>query len=1450
MSKLRKILFLLLIVLLPCVFACQNPSDTKLEEVTFSNIVTSMTIGDTLEVAYSKQENVSAIFVSSDANVATVEGNVVTAVGVGTFTLTGTFTLGEVSKEYEFTIEVKEAVVEKTSVINYELDGGVNPQDAPAEYKEGEGVTLPNPTKEGYEFLGWSLEKGSASYVTSISATQTCDVTVYANWKEKECNVHNFLNWTISKEPTCYEDGLESSACNECGYVMTKELKALGCSYGDWTSINNGIHIRICLNDNGHKQMTHCIYGEWITVTEAGPFTEGLEKHVCVDCGYTETRVIPSTHVHSYSNEFTIDKEPTCTEKGIKSKHCTKDNCSSVIETVIPSLGHSYSKEWIIDLESTYDNIGYKSKHCTRDNCNEKIDVTEIPIKPYSDGLLFALNSTKTGYIVTGIGDCTDIEIKITPIYNNLPVLEINSRAFYNCTSLTSITIPDSVTSIGKNAFYGCTSLTSISIPFVGNTLNGTNNTHFGDIFGSSSYIPSSLKEVIITGGESIGTSAFSGCANLTNITILDSVTSIGEKAFKDCTSLTSITIPDSVVSIGDYAFYGCSKLNVLQIGTSVTSIGNSAFYNCKSLESITIPENVVSIGTSAFSGCANLTNITILDSVISIGEKAFKDCTSLTSITIPDSVVSIGDYAFYGCSKLNVLQIGTSVTSIGNYSFSKCKSLTSVIIPESVTSIGYSAFDGCTSLESITIPFVGNTLDGTNSTSFEWIFGSTSFSYGVPKSLKEVIITGGKSIGDYSFNGCTNLESITIPDSITSIGVDAFANCISLTNVYYKGDITDWLSINFNDSNSNPMRYNAKLHMLNENNEFNEVTSITIPETVTSIGNYTFYNCTSLTNITILGDITSIGDVAFGYCKSLESITLPKSVTNIGDYAFYNCENLTSLTISESETSIKISESETSIGNYAFSGCTSLTSITIPENVTSIGKNAFEYCTSLTSITISENVVSIGDSAFSSCDNLNTLHIATSVKSIGKNAFEFCTSLTNVYYKGNIINWLGINFINWYSTPMYHDAKLYMLNENNEFCELTSITIPESVTSIGNYTFYNFTSLTSITIPDSVTSIGNYAFYNCKNLTNAYYKGDITDWLSINFNDENSNPMCNDAKLYMLNENNELCEVTSITIPDGVRSIGNYAFYNCTSLINITISESVTSIGNYSFSKCKSLTSIAIPDSVTSIGNSAFYNCKSLESITIPKNVTSIGDYTFYNCSSLTSVIIPDSVTSIGDSSFRDCTSLTSITIPESIISIGESLFRGCTSLTSITIPESIISIGESLFRGCTSLTSIAIPDSVTSIGKNAFYNCTSLINITIPESVTSIGDYSFTRCQSLELIYYRGTESNWNSINKNFYWDNGASNYDLRFVPGNLVRVIDKLEETEEFSAKLYDSTGTNLLYEGLSTYYGSGLENISNGMYLLKVTKGNKAYEKLIEVNGDLEINVDGSNMDILE
>ena len=202
------------------------------------------------------------------------------------------------------------------------------------------------------------------------------------------------------------------------------------------------------------------------------------------------------------------------------------------------------------------------------------------------------------------------------------------------------------------------------------------------------------------------------------------------------------------------------------------------------------------------------------------------------------------------------------------------------------------------------------------------------------------------------------------------------------------------------------------------------------------------------------------------------------------------------------------------------------------------------------------------------------------------------------------------------------------------------------------------------------------------------------------------------------------------------VTTIGEKAFYNCSSLTSITIPNSITSIGNCAFAKCSRLTSITIPNSVTSIGREAFYNCSSLESITIPNSVTSIRGYTFYKCSGLTSITIPNSVTSIGNYTFANCSRLTSITIPNSVTSIGASAFRQCNSLTSVTIPNSVTTIGNTAFSGCSSLASVTIPNSVTSIEYSAFEYCSSLESITIPNSVTTIGNYAFEYCSSLTSV------------------------------------------------------------------------------------------------------------------
>ena len=366
---------------------------------------------------------------------------------------------------------------------------------------------------------------------------------------------------------------------------------------------------------------------------------------------------------------------------------------------------------------------------------------------------------------------------------------------------------------------------------------------------------------------------------------------------------------------------------------------------------------------------------------------------------------------------------------------------------------------------------------------------------------------------------------------------------------------------------------------------------------------------------------------------------------------------------------------------------------ITIPSKiggkpVISIGAGAFDDCTGLTSITIPNSVTSIGVRAFDGCSGLTSINVARG----------------NNYYSDNN----GVLF----------NKKKTELIRYPEGKSQTSYTIPNSVTSIGDYAFEGCGGLTSITIPDSITSIGYWAFHGCGGLT-------------------------------------------SITIPNSVTSIGELAFLGCTGLTSITLGNSVKSIGEGAFLGCTGLTSITIPNSVTSIGNRAFDGCTGLTSI----NVASDNNYysgingvlfnkkkteliRYPEGKSQTSYTIPNSVTSIGEGAYCCCTGLTSITIPNSITSIGYWAFDGCTGLTSITIPSSVTSIGEGAFEDCSSLTSITIPNSVTSIGYGAFWGCSGLTSITIPNSVTSIGIRAFDDCSGLKDVYYTGSKDEWKAI------------------------------------------------------------------------------------------------------
>ena len=472
-------------------------------------------------------------------------------------------------------------------------------------------------------------------------------------------------------------------------------------------------------------------------------------------------------------------------------------------------------------------------------------------------------------------------------------------------------------------------------------------------------------------------------------------VTSIGSQAFYNCFGLTSVTIPDSVTSIGASAFSGCRGLTSVTIPNGVTSIGAGAFGGCSSLTSVTIPDSVTSIGDWAFSGCRGLTSVTIPDSVTSIGGGAFWDCTSL------DTVYYAGTKAEW--SKISIGLNNSDLTSVTRYYYSETEpeadgnywhydeNGNAVIWHVYVVSVGLEytlnsdkAFYSVTGIgtcndRDIIIPA---TYDGKPVTSISgWAFKDCLIltSVTIPDSVT--------SIGSGVFWGCQGLTSVTIGNGVTSIGNHAFHNCWSLTSILVAEGNTAYKSID-----GNLYSADGKTLILYATGKTNE--SFTIPDSVLSIGDEAFFDCSGLTKITIPNSVLSIGSYAFSGCSGLTSITIPNSVLSIDDWAFSGCSGLTSVTIPDSVTSI---------GDWAFKGCSGLTSVTIPDSVTSIGDGAFYYCGGLTSITIGNSVTSIGDEAFRGCWGLTTVYYAGTkaewAKIIIGSDNSKLTSATRYYY-------------------------------------------------------------------------------------------------------------------------------------------------------------------------------------------------------------------------------------------------------------------------------------------------------------------------------------------------------------------------------------------------------------------------------------------------------------------
>ena len=848
---------------------------------------------------------------------------------------------------------------------------------------------------ETFEY-GEALGHKFTNYVSGNDATCTEDGTKTA--KCDRCDEtdtitdtgsklgHSFTNYESNHDATCTEDGTKTATCDRCNETNTiaDVGSKLGHSFTNYVSDNNATY------EKDGTKTAHCDHKGCTvtdTITDEGTKLESymVFKTFSVNGDKVYGKVSNNTETFSFVNEIEA--------VGLIKYFVSFDIYGNQkIDTKTIPLNVGDNTVYVTELldgepKATFEvTIRRRPIYDVTFNTNGGSDVESKQIE--EDTIISAPITTRLGYtfvnwsydfsqpIIEDVNITAKWEANIDTPYKveyYFENLENNDYTLYETDDLQGITDTTATANIktydhftfnkNKGVLSGnisCDGSLILKVFYTRNTYTLSNtNTSYGIITNATTVkygndkiesvmteylgcefigwfngeeLLSSEKEYLFTAEYNV-TAKFKVKDEMLIFNFNSSVDTCKITGLKDKT-ISKIVIPEYVTSIGDSSFSSCGNLTtVIWNAENCTSAGNynyPIFKNCSNLSNVTIGDNVKTIPVYAFYNCGGLTSVTIGKSVTSIGDSAFSNCNGLTNITIPDSVTSIGNYAFSGCSGFTSVKWNAeNCTSAGSNDypiFEGCSNLSNVTIGDNVKTMPSYAFYNCSGLTSVTI---GDSVT---------------------------------SIGSSAFKGCSGLTSVEIPDSVTSIGSSAFYGCSGLTSINVSSGNTKYYSENdcLIEVNTNTLILGCINSIIPDSitsigdyafSNCSRLTSVTIPNSVTSIGRYAFYNCSGLTSVTIPDSVTSIGSATFAYCSGLMSITIPDSITSIGDSAFSNCNGLTNITIPDSVTSI---------GNYAFYKCSGLTRVTIPDSVTSIGTYAFYGCSGLTSITIPDSVTSI----------------------------------------------------------------------------------------------------------------------------------------------------------------------------------------------------------------------------------------------------------------------------------------------------------------------------------------------------------------------------------------------------------------------------------------------------------------------------------------------------------
>ena len=985
-------------------------------------------------------------------------------------------------------------------------------------------------------------------------------------------------------------------------------------------------------------------------------------------------------------------------------------------------------------------------------------------------------------------------------------VTSIPSNFAANCPNLSSVAFSGKLTSIGDSAFKNCTSITSVTL---------------GADIGSSAFAGcTSLSSVRMNGGvTAIGSSAFSGCTSLTELRIPDSVQTIGSSFLSGCLDLTEIdfdgrpatitkdmmyigkgshltkvVLGDGVVNVGNEAFanngYGFTELSDLSISMSVKSIGSQAFKGV-AIRELTLDGYDLSIGANAFAG-DKLERVTVKGGILS--DHAFANCTALADISLGTGV-SIGSYAFENCTSLDDPDLGGAV-NIGSYAFHNCTGMKTLTIPDCVTDYGDYFIQGCTSLKKLVIGGGCKSFVDNSTYSNKFYIGS-----GAQLNYLE-IREGVTALDHYEFAnsntnvynkridyGFANLETVILPETLTSIGEKAFYQA-GIDELTIKGNITSWGSNAFQNSGTRILNINGNVGAY----AFNGSKSLqTVHMTGNGkIGSYAFNDCTALETVTIDEGKSSIGNHAFYGCSKLQALECPDSVTSYGDYFIQGCTSLKKLVIGggcksfvDSSTYsnkfyigsgaqlnyLEIREGVTALDHYEFAnsntnvykkrtdyGFSNLLTVILPESLTRIGEMAFNKA-GIENLIIKGDILTWGSQVFRE----STVKSLSAYGNIGERAFADCASLQKVTICGNGVT-IGSYAFSGCSA-------------------LEQIVLDEGVVKIGDHAFYGCSKLQALECPDSVASYGDYFIQDCTSLkklvigggcksfvdsstySNKFYIGfgaqlnylEIREGVTaldqyefanscqntrgarINYGFANLRTVILPESLTRIGEN-AFCQagIDELTIKGNITSWGNYAFQNSgTRILNIN-----GNVGAYAFNGCKSLQTVHMTGN-GKIGSYAFNDCTALETVTIDEGKSSIGDHAFYGCSKLQALECPDSVTSYGNYFIQGCTSLKKLVIG-----------GGCASFVDSSTDSNKFYIGSGaqlnyleIREGVTALDQYEFANSFFNVRNNRInYGFANLRTVILPESLTRIGEMAL--CNSgIDELTIKGNITTWGS-------------------------------------------------------------------------------------------------------